>query len=867
MSDRDKTPRTPFSESGLAGSLDTGRRWMSVGEILGVHRTWLRSRSVLVAELLAVLGLSIGVALLFASQVASTSLDSSVRELTNRVVGSTQLQLDSRDTEGFNERLVARVERLPGVKVALPLLVQPATVIGPKGEASVDLLGVDPRFARIGGVLRRLSAKQLASQKAVALPTSVAASLGVGSLESVKVQIGTRVTESYVGATLGTREIGGLAQSQIAIAPIAYTQQLAGIPGRISRVFIQTRPGQEAQAKASLRRLAARENLILTPANFDARLFAVASAPAQQGEGLFSAISAIVGFLFAFNAILLTVPARRKLIEEMRGYGTARAMTFQFLCCEAAVLGLLAGAIGLAVGEQLSIHFFHAEPGYLSFAFPVGSARLVTAPTIALSVGVGMLAAFAGVLGPLQPILARPLRAPDAVQHTPRTWTLLLLGTGVLGLAITTAILILRPQAAVAGNVTLVIALLCLLPILFGLIVTAFDVLQRPLGATSTSLARIALREPTTRGLSLAIAATGAVAVFGSVAILGAQQNLEHGLDRTASEVNNVTSLWVSAAGVNNTLGTTAFPSTIAPNLRHAAGVQSVSIYRGGFLDLGARRTWIIAPPRTSPQPIPPGQLTEGNFAQASARLRGHGWAVISEAIAHEMHLRIGEQFTLPSPRPSTFRVAALSTNGGWPPGAILINASDYAEAWKTAAASALMVALRPGVTPSQGQQEVRRALGPNSGLAVQTAAQRAHEWQTISHQGLGRLTQIAKLVMIAAVLAMAGVMTSMIWQRRGNIAYVKRQGHTKGIMWLALFFESAVLLGAGCSIGAMFGAFGALVISHALATITGFPVTFSAGTVIAVASFTIVSAAALAIVAVPGYLAARVRATNVPPT
>jgi putative ABC transport system permease protein len=841
---------------------------MSLSEILYVYRAWVRSKSVLVLELLAVLGLSIGVALLFASQVASTSLDSSVRELTNRIVGSTQLQLDSRDAEGFSERLVARVERLPGVKVALPLLEQPATVIGPRGEASVDLLGADPRFARSGGaLLHRLSAKQLAHQKAIALPTSVAMSIGAGSLEPIKVQIDGRVEESLVGATLGKTEIGGLAKSQIALAPVAYAQELAGMQGRITRVFIQTRHGQEAQAKASLQRFAAQENLSLTPANFDAQLFSVASAPAQQGEGLFSAISAFVGFLFAFNAMLLTVPERRKLIQAMRRRGTTRSMTVQLLCWEAAVLGVLAGGLGLALGELLSVQLFHSEPGYLSFAFPVGSQRLVTWPTVAFAVGAGMIAAFVGVLAPLRVILARPLRSPASVEHAPRGWTPLLLSTGVLSLVITTLILVVRPQAAVVGNFTLIVALMCLLPFLFQGIVAAFDILQRPFGASSTRLALTALQDPITRVRSLAVAATGAIAVFGSVAIAGAQHNLQNGLDRTATEVNDVTDLWVSPAGINNTLGTTPFSSAVAVKLRRLTGVQAVAIYRGGFLDLGDRRAWIIAPPRSSRQPIPPGQLTEGNLAEASARLRGHGWAVVSEAIAHEKHLHIGEAFTLPSPRPSTFRVAALSTNGGWPPGAILINATDYAEAWRTAASSALTITLRAGVSPAQGRREVKQALGPNSGLAVQTAAQRARQWQTISHQGLARLTQIATLVMIAAILAMAGVMSSMIWQRRGNIAYVKRQGFTRGILWRALFFESAVLLGAGCSIGATFGVFGQLVISHALATVTGFPVAISAGAVIAVVSFTIVSAAALAIVAVPGYLVARVRPTTVRPT
>jgi hypothetical protein len=55
-------------------------------------------------------------------------------------------------------------------------------------------------------------------------------------------------------------------------------------------------------------------------------------------------------------------------------------------------------------------------------------------------------------------------------------------------------------------------------------------------------------------------------------------------------------------------------------------------------------------------------------------------------------------------------------------------------------------------------------------------------------------------------------------------------------------------------------------LISHALATVTGFPVIINVGVLIAISSFAIVCAAALAILAVPGYLAVRVRPTSVSP-
>ncbi len=838
---------------------------MTLGEILFIYRARMRERSLLLQEALAVLGIAIGVALLYASQVASTSLDGSVRALASQAFGSTQFQLDSRSTEGVNARLAETVERLPGVETVLPLLDRQATITGPRGSSSVDLLGADPRFAHSGGeLMRRFTAKQLEHQRALAIPAPLAAQLGIGPLQVVGLQVGARVTRVLVGTTLGESEIGGLINSQIALVPISYAQTLAGMPDRISRVFVRVRPGHEAQVRESLAMLASREHLNLAPADFDAQLFSVASDPAQKGEGLFSAISAFVGFLFAFNAMLLTVPERRKLIEDIRRRGATRIMTAQLLSFDALVIGVLACTLGLVLGEILSVSVFRSQPGYLAFAFPVFAQRIVTWQTITFSVGAGLVAAFVGVLAPMRTILARPLRSSIAVERVPRWWTPLQIALGVVGLAITTLILALRPQAAVVGNFTLIVALVCLLPLLYQGIVAALGLIARPFGAPSTRLALIELNDPLTRVRSLAVAATGAIAVFGSVAIQGAQHNLQAGMDQATVEWNGVTDLWISPAGTANTLGTTPFPSSIAHRLTRLAGAQAVSIYRGGFLTLGDRRLWVIAPPGTSTQLMPPGQLISGNPAVVNARLRGGGWAVISEAIANELHLRVGSTFTLPSAAPIRFRVAGLSTNGGWPPGAVIIDAEDYARAWESSGASALLVSLRPGVSPAQGRLEAQRALGPLSGLLVQTAAERERQWEKGSRQGLARLTQIARLVLIAAILAMAGVMGSMILQRREQLAHIKRQGFTRGLLWRAVLIQSAILLGAGCLIGAVFGVYGQLVISHALATVTGFPVVIGAGTAIALGSFGVVSLAALAIVAVLGYFAIRVRPSSI---
>jgi putative ABC transport system permease protein len=835
---------------------------MRLYDIAHLYRVRLKARIVLVQELFAIVGIAVGVALLFASQVASTSLNGSVRQLTNGIVGHSQYQLKARGSEGFSEGMLADVQRLPGVRAAVPVLEHEASVIGPTGrQAAVDLIATDPRYVYLAGpLLHHFSARQLAGQQALAVPAPVAQAIGASSLEPIKLQVGASVVPTLLAAILQPSEIGPLVHSPIALAPLAYAQKLTGMPGMVTRIFVQAKPGDTGEVHAGLMRLAS-GRLNVEPGDYDATLFAQAATPIDQSTQTFAAICALVGFMFAYCSMLLTMPLRQGLVRELRLSGATRWEAVKALLFDALVLGSLASLLGLALGELLSILVFGSNPGYLSFAFPVGSQRIVTWQSVAIAIGAGLLAACVGVLTPLRDIWTRARRT-DVPRERPilNWWTAATLTGGLACLAVTTVILFAAPQSAIVGIVTLILALLLLLPLLIDGVVAVFDRLQRPIGAGSTEIAVIELQSPKTRVRSVAIAATGAIAVFGSVTIQGSHTNLQGGLDRLFGGITSIADLWVVPPGEQDLLTTTPFPGTAASALGRLPGVRAVGMYRAGFLEYSGRRVWVLAPPPTAPDPLPPSQLVTGNLALATARLREGGWAVLSQALADEHHLHIGSYFTLPSPRSTDFRVAALSTNFGWPPGAIILNAADYARAWDSTDPGAYNIMLERGASSGVVAREIRQALGSASGLTVETAHQREQSQRAASRRGLGRLTQIALLVLIAGVLATATSMGTLIWQRRRRFARMRVQGFRRKVLWFALIWESALLLGTGCLVGAAFGVYGQLLLSHALLAVTGFPVVFSAGIPAAIGSFVVVTAVAAAIVAIPGYRTAGVR-------
>jgi putative ABC transport system permease protein len=841
---------------------------MKLSNIIYLYRARLQARLVLVQEGFALCGIAIGVALLFASQVASTSLSRSVTQLDREVVGGAQFQLDARGPDGFDERLLDKVKGVPGVRVALPVVEREVNVIGPNGrQVSIDLIGPDPRFTDLtDSVLQRLATQQFARLKAIALPAPLAQMIGAGSLQKIKIQVGDQVVSSLLGTALGEGEIGGLVNSPIALASIHYVQSLTGMNGRITRIFVSCEPGRERSVGAALSRIAQTGGVNLEPGDYDSRLFAVAVAPESESEELFSAISALVGFMFALNAMLITVPSRRRLIEEVRLQGATRSALMKILLFDAAVLGVLACVIGLALGELLSIVVFHATPGYLSFAFPVGNERIVTWQSVALAVGAGLIAAIVGVLWPLRDGLSRSLQGQDhAVGHR-REWMVARLAVGFLCLALTTIIPVVHGQGEVVGNVLLVLALVCLLPLLFDGLVALFACAQRPFNSAASVLAVVQLQTPQTRVRSLAIAVTAAVAVFGVVEFQGIQRNLTNGLDAAARALDSGAQVWVTPSGEANTLATTPFKDIYAHTLSRLPGVATVGLYRGSLLDWGQRRLWVLAPPASSPQPIPTSQIVSGNRSLAATRVRQGGWAVLSQALASEHHLHIGQAFELPAPRPMSLRVAAISTNLNWPPGAIVMSATDYARAWESGDPSAYEIQVEPGTPIATVRSEVLHALGAGAGLAVETSSEREQRHYAVAAQGLSRLTQIRLLVLIAAVLAVAAAMSSMVWQRRDLIASMKVDGYRSGVLLRWLMCESAVLLVAGCLIGAVFGLYGEVLGSRFLTSVTGFPVVYNLQVSAALSSFGLVVIVAVAVTALPGYWVVRVPAGLVSP-
>jgi putative ABC transport system permease protein len=829
---------------------------MKPSNSLRLYRIRLRAR--LLQECFATLGIAAGVALLFASQVSSASLTSSVAQLSHGIAGKATLQLLARDPHGFPEGILAAVRSIPGVRAAAPLLEAGANAIGPRGSESVEILGADESLSQLGGALAGHTAlAPFGGIGAVVLPEGLANTIGVTRFgQEVTLQVAGRAVGAPLYAQLHDEQIGSLTRTPVAIAPLPFVQEMTGLSSRVTRILVQPVSGAGPRVRAALSTLAA-GRLNVEPVGYDERLFSRAAVASNQSTALFAAISALVGFLLAFNAMLFAAPQRRRLIVDLRreGYGSQTVLIVILL--DGLALGVAACVLGLALGEELSIDVLHSNPAFLSLAFALGPQRLVSWQAVAVAVAGGMLAAIVAVLSPLRDILSGdPLAAAAPVEasvngRTPGRQAL----AGLVCLGAATAILLAFPQAAIPGMFLLVGALVLALPAALGAVLT---LVKRLAGIVTSPVPHVAVMGlAATRTRAIAIAATGAIATFGSVAIQGAHGDVLAGLEGVAHDTNAYTDVWVSPAGSYDLFHTTPFAPLDQSRLTRLSAVRAVRVYRGGLLNYGERRVLVFAPPVQAVQILPTNQLVAGNPREVAERLKTGGWLVFSAALAAEHHLHIGDAVILPTPGPGRFRLAGLSTDLGWVPGAIVMNASDYARAWASTDPTAYSIVLSPGVSLAVGVSEIERALPPSSGLAVQSAERRTDAQVALSRQALARLGQIATLILITSALAMAAAIGALMWRRRQRLARLKLEGFARVELWCSVLIESVLLLSVGCLPGAALGLYAQQLADHTLADVVNLPIVYSLAPLAALRSLGLVMLGVLAIVAIPGYLAA----------
>ena len=285
----------------------------------------------------------------------------------------------------------ARSSALPGVQVAVPVLEQNANVVGPVRVSSRSTWSAPTRASRASADRRCVAQPRRRHWQArvFMLERRSRRKIGVDSLRPVELQIGARTSRSCSFRDLlgrATRRPRRRARSRSRrLRTVQRLTATAGPPDEHLRAA--RRRALDRVVRAELERLAG-GRAQRAPGEFTQRCSAGRPDRSNQSTGLFAAISALVGFLFAFNALLLPSRSAASLIEDLRLDGYTRGMIVEVLLFDALVLGVDRLRARPAARARLCRSRCSAPiPATCRSRSRSAAQRIVTLPSVALAVG------------------------------------------------------------------------------------------------------------------------------------------------------------------------------------------------------------------------------------------------------------------------------------------------------------------------------------------------------------------------------------------------------------------------------------------------------------------------------------------------
>lgn len=358
----------------------------------------LRRRMATLFSLFAIiLGVALGMAVQAIHEAALNEFGRGVRVL----AGAADLRLVGA-ASGFDETLLAQILQHPEIAVATPIVEVDAKLAG--HEQLLKILGVDIfTLARVAPRLLPLSRDKndrfaALAEDSIFLSSAAQEAYGVKIGEQLTVQDGSRSLKLRIAG-----DLPGVADGQrLAVMDIAAAQLAFGRFGKLSRIdLIVAGTTSPESLRQGLQAILPAGVLLETPE----------AASEQSGNltrayrvnlSMLAAIALLTGAFLVFSAQALSVVKRRSEFAFLRALGLERTTLIRWLLAEGALIGLLGGIIGVALGYGLAWAALQLLGGDLGAGYFSGlQPQLELKPALtALYVFLGLLAGLAGAAMP-----------------------------------------------------------------------------------------------------------------------------------------------------------------------------------------------------------------------------------------------------------------------------------------------------------------------------------------------------------------------------------------------------------------------------------------------------------------------------------
>jgi putative ABC transport system permease protein len=722
------------------------------------------------------------------------SITGSVNRLADGIAGIAALEVSGITDAGFPDTITANVAAVPGVAVAAPMIRMSA----PTPSGAVLLFGADKSSAELGGALKDAVARPV--EQLSQSPDGVQVGPAVGRAKGDKLQLGSG--EVTVTDVLQGKQLTDLNGGHYVLAPLALAQNITGRHGQLDSILITTKPGVDLATVRTAITNATNGRAIVAPPSMRA---------ARAGDGvkmmnymalMGAVVALVVGAFLVYTTMTMAITQRRPVISMLRAIGGRRATIVRDMLAEAAVLGVVGGAIGSGVGillgriaigrlppamtQGLEARIEYWLPGY---AIPAAIGTTVVTSVVASA----MAARQVYKVSPIEALAPVGVSAADRV---PR-WLRIACGVGAVAVFVAAILVVLGRTGTVA--VVAMSALFCAqIALGFALatpIVNATAATARVFRSVGALAAATIERSPRR---VWATVMTVLIAVVTTVVITGTNADMIRSARGIFAPVADV-DVWVSADSPDR-FATDPLPQGLSEKVAAVPGVDRVVEGAFAFADVGGTRVMLDG-------------FSDGTadalYHALDDRVRndvlaGRG-VVLTQNLGKTLDVRVGDALRMQTPHgPQQTTVLAVVPYFSTVIGTIGISL-DRLRAWfDRPAATTLQIAAAPGVDSKRLMDDVRRVVPAPNYVYDGRAALAGVEAPLRQSMFIANAVWI--IVVFVAAVALLNTLTLSVLERRREIGVLRAMGSSRRLTVGMVLVEAAAIGVVGGVLGLAFG-------------------------------------------------------------
>ena len=756
----------------------------------------VRRRMATLFSLLAIiLGVALGMAVQAIHEAALNEFGRGVRVL----AGTADLRLVG-PASGFDETLLEQILRHPEIAVATPIVEVEAKLAS--HEQLLRILGVD--IFTLARVAPRLLPQSHDKSDRFAPLAEDSIFLSSAAQEAYGVKIGEQLTVQDGSRSLKLRVAGdlpGVVDGQrLAVMDIAAAQLAFGRIGKLSRIdLIVASTSSPESLRDSLQATLPAGVLLETPE----------AASEQSGNlsrayrvnlSMLAAIALLTGAFLVFSAQALSVVKRRSEFAFLRALGLERATLIRWLLAEGALIGLLGGIIGVALGYGLAWAALQLLGGDLGAGYFSGlQPQLEFKPALtALYVFLGLLAGLAGAALPaLQAADISPAQALKSTGDALLMRSHLRPWAGLLALTLSLAVCFIPPLAGLPLGGYAAIAFLLAGSIL--LLPAAAHRLTQPLAERGTSVAwrLAAARLVSAPGYAVVAAAGVLTSVALAVAMAIMVASFRESVDEWLSQLLPA-DLYLRAGRAQSSA---YMGEDLQAAIARTPGIKHLAFTRHDQLRLGEGQ----APVALIARPLP----ADGSVLPlvGKALLSNLPALWISEAMADQFGWQPGRIVSLPLGGVAReFHVNGVWRDYSRQTGALMIDLAVYRQMTGDLRVNDAAITV---AEPSTTEQVANRLMALADDATLEVA--RPGEIRRISLHIFDRTFAVTYLLeAVAIVIGLAGVaasFASLAATRRKEFGMLRHLGVSRAQIGAMLALEGALVASIGVLGGLLAGA------------------------------------------------------------